>query len=148
MQVRIARFHNVFGPLTEWQGDRAKAPAALCRKVLQSSGEIEIYGDGAQTRSFLYVSEAVQGIHRLMASDFSGPVNLGSDRMVTINQLVSIIADIDNKDLIVNHISGPLGVRGRNSDNRLVLEKLGWQPQDLLEPGLRDTYEWIRSLQP
>ena len=148
LTVRIARFHNVFGPLTEWQGDRAKAPAALCRKVLQSHGKIDIYGDGEQTRSFLYVSEAVEGIHRLMAGDFQGPVNLGSDRMVTINQLVSIIAAIDGKQLSVNHIAGPLGVRGRNSDNRLVLEKLGWQPQDCLEQGLRETYEWIRSIRP
>ena len=146
LQVSIARFHNVFGPLSEWQSDRAKAPAALCRKVLESQGEIEIYGDGAQTRSFLYISEALDGVQRLMDSDFSGPINIGSDRMVTINQLVDIICSIAGKEIKVNHIPGPLGVRGRNSDNRLILDKLGWAPSDQLEQGLRCTYEWIKSV--
>jgi len=131
--------------LSEWQSDRAKAPAALCRKVLESQGEIEIYGDGAQTRSFLYISEALDGVQRLMDSDFSGPINIGSDRMVTINQLVDIICSIAGKEIKVNHIPGPLGVRGRNSNNQLIRAKLGWAPEDLLESGLRETYEWIKS---
>ena len=146
IQVRIARFHNVFGPLGDWQTDRAKAPAALCRKVLESQGEIEIYGDGEQTRSFLYITEAIEGTHRLMASELSEPVNLGSDRMVTINHLVDMICAIAGKQVKVNHIEGPLGVRGRNSNNQLIRAKLGWAPEDLLESGLRETYEWIKSV--
>jgi len=130
MDVRIARFHNIFGPEGSWNDGREKAPAALCRKIAEApqGGEIEIWGDGLQTRSFLYIDECLEGVHRLMESDFAGPVNIGSEEMVSINQLADMIMDIAGKKLTVKHISGPLGVRGRNSDNRLIEEKLGWKP--------------------
>ena len=141
-KVRIARYHNIFGPEGTWTGGREKAPAAMCRKVTEASdgGAIEIWGDGNQTRSFLYVSECVEGTVRLMRSSFEGPVNIGSDEMVTINQLADMIA---GKRLEKRHIPGPLGVRGRNSDNRLIEEKLGWRPSEPLSSGLALTYEWI-----
>lgn len=142
--VRIARFHNIFGPLGTWDGGREKAPAAICRKVIESSGEIEIWGDGTQTRSFLYVDECVEGVRRLMESDFIGPVNIGSDEMVTINQLVDYACEIGGKKLARMHIAGPLGVKGRNSDNRLIKEKLDWAPSQPLRQGLTQTYEWIK----
>ena len=125
--VHIARFHNIFGPEGTWTGGREKAPAALCRKVAETpdGGEIEIWGDGEQTRSFLYVDECIEAVHRLMDSDFSGPVNIGSEEMVTINQLAQMIMRIAGKKLTIKHILGPLGVRGRNSDNRLISEKAG-----------------------
>ena len=147
MQNRVARFHNIFGPEGTWQGGKEKAPAAICRKVAmaQNGGEIEIWGDGLQTRSFLYVDECIEGVLRLTRSDFQGPVNIGSEEMVTINQLVDLIADIAGKKVSKNHISGPTGVRGRNSDNRLVKEKLGWQPSQLLKTGLEATYAWIEQ---
>lgn len=145
LEVRIARFHNIFGPLGTWQGGREKAPAAICRKVAEAEdgGEIEIWGDGEQTRSFLYVDECIEGVRRLMESDFSGPVNIGSEEMVTINQLVDYVAEISGKKINKKHIDGPLGVRGRNSDNKLIQEKLNWKPSQPLVEGLKKTYSWI-----
>lgn len=145
--VRVARFHNIFGPLGTWDGGREKAPAAICRKVSQASDgdEIEIWGDGKQTRSFLFVDECVDGIRRLMESDFTGPVNIGSDEMVTINQLVEYVSNIAGKTLVKKHIPGPLGVAGRNSDNNLIKEKLGWAPTQPLMVGLAETYKWINE---
>ena len=147
MQVRVARFHNIFGPLGTWCGGREKSPAAMCRKVAETrdGGEIEIWGDGEQTRSFLYVDECLEGIGRLMDSGFAGPVNIGSDEMVTINQLVAMAMEIAGKRLTVRHIAGPLGVRGRTSDNRLIAEKLGWRPSRPLREGMARTYEWIAA---
>jgi GDP-D-mannose 3',5'-epimerase len=145
LDVRIARFHNIFGPLGTWQGGKEKAPAAICRKVISAKDEIEIWGDGEQTRSFLYIDECVEGIRHLMNGDFLGPVNLGSEEMVTINQLVDIACSIEGKNLKKKHISGPTGVRGRNSDNRLIQEKLGWEPNYPLSKGLETTYQWIKS---
>ena len=145
LPVRIARFHNIYGPLGTWQGGKEKAPAAICRKVLVAKDEIEIWGDGEQTRSFLYIDECIEGIRRLMASDFTGPVNLGSEEMVTINQLVDIACAIENKTLNKKHIEGPLGVRGRNSDNKLIGEKLGWKPNYSLVKGIENTYAWIKT---
>ena len=145
MTNRIARFHNIFGPEGTWQGGKEKAPAAICRKVAQAKtgGDIEIWGDGLQTRSFLYIDECLEGVVRLTRSEFEGPVNIGSEEMVTINQLVDVVADIAGKSIKKTHIPGPLGVRGRNSDNRLIGEKLGWKPSAALRSGLELTYSWI-----
>jgi GDP-D-mannose 3',5'-epimerase len=145
--VRIARFHNIFGPDGTWDGGKEKAPAALCRKVAQApeGGEIEIWGDGMQTRSFLYVDECVEGVRRLMESDFTGPVNIGSEEMVTINQLAELVMQVAGKKLSIRHIKGPLGVRGRTSDNRLIFEKLGWRPSRPLTEGLEKTYTWVAA---
>jgi GDP-D-mannose 3', 5'-epimerase len=145
VEVRVARFHNIFGPEGTWRGGREKAPAALCRKIAEAreGGEIEIWGDGEQTRSFLYVDECVDGVRRLMQSDFAGPVNIGSEEMVTINQLAAMIMKIAGKSLNIRHIPGPLGVRGRNSDNHLIRAKLGWAPGRPLREGLESTYSWI-----
>lgn len=145
--VRVARFHNIFGVEGTWSGGKEKAPAAMCRKIAEApaGGEIEIWGDGKQTRSFLYVDECVEGIRRLMDSSFTGPVNIGSEEMVTINHLAEIIMDIAQKPLSIRHIPGPLGVRGRNSDNRLIQEKLGWQPTEPLRKGLEKTYSWVSA---
>jgi nucleoside-diphosphate-sugar epimerase len=143
IDVRIARFHNIYGPEGTWIGGKEKAPAAICRKVLLADNSIEIWGDGTQTRSFLYIDECVEGIRRLMDSDFQGPVNIGSDEMVTINQLVDIACLVGNRELRKNHIEGPLGVKGRNSDNNLIQEKLGWSPNYPLEKGIEKTYLWI-----
>lgn len=145
MRNRVARYHNIFGPEGTWDGGKEKAPAAVCRKVAQATngGEVEIWGDGTQTRSFLFIDECLEGTIRLTRSDFEGPVNVGSQEMVTINQLVDIVADIAGKKLHKKHIPGPLGVRGRNSDNRLIEEKLGWKPSATLRSGLEKTYEWI-----
>jgi GDP-D-mannose 3', 5'-epimerase len=147
IQVRIARFHNIFGPLGTWRGGREKAPAALCRKVVEinGDGEIEIWGDGKQTRSFLYIDECVEGVRRLMESEFTGPVNIGSEEMVTIDNLALMIGRIAGKRVNLRHISGPLGVRGRNSDNRLLFQKLGWAPSRPLADGLAKTYQWIEE---
>jgi nucleoside-diphosphate-sugar epimerase len=147
LQTRVARYHNIFGPLGSWTGGREKSPAALCRKVAEAKdgGEIEIWGDGKQTRSFLYVDECLEGSTRLLRSDFTGPVNIGSDEMVTINQLADLAMDIAGKKLTIKHIPGPLGVRGRNSDNRLIEEKLGWKPSWPLRRGLEKTYAWIEE---
>ena len=146
VQVRVARFHNIFGPEGTWKGGREKAPAAICRKVAEAPdrGEIEIWGDGCQTRSFLYIDECVDGIRRLMESDFTGPVNIGSNEMVSINQLAYLVMDVAHKKLSLHHVPGPLGVRGRNSDNRLIAQKLGWSPSRPLREGLEKTYSWIQ----
>ena len=145
LDVRCARYHNIFGPEGTWDGGREKAPAALCRKVAatEDGGEIEIWGDGEQTRSFLYVDECVEGTLRLMRSGWTGPVNIGSEEMVSINDLAKVIMDIAGKSLSLNHIEGPLGVRGRNSDNRLIRKRLGWEPEFSLRRGLEQTYPWI-----
>ena len=145
LPVRIARFHNIFGEYGTYTGGREKAPAAICRKICEAKdGEaIEVFGDGTQTRSFLYVDECVEGILRLMNSDFEGPVNIGSEEMVTINQLVDIVTNISGKNIKKKHIDGPTGVKGRNSDNTLIYEKLGWKPTLPLEKGLRIVYKWI-----
>jgi len=147
LEVHIARFHNIFGPEGTWQGGREKAPAAMCRKVAETAagGEIEIWGDGLQTRSFLYIDECLEGVCRLMASGFEGPVNIGSEEMVTINQLAEMAMAIAGKKLSIKHIKGPLGVRGRNSDNRLIREKLGWAPSRPLREGMEKTYMWIAA---
>jgi nucleoside-diphosphate-sugar epimerase len=145
IEIRIARFHNIFGPEGTWSGGREKAPAALCRKIAETSpnGEIEIWGDGEQTRSFLYIDECIEGVRRLMESDCTEPVNIGSEEMVTINQLAQIIMDIAGRKLKLRHIPGPLGVRGRNSDNRLIAARLRWKPSKPLRDGLERTYRWI-----
>jgi nucleoside-diphosphate-sugar epimerase len=147
INVRIARFHNIFGPEGTYKGGREKAPAALCRKVAEApnGGEIEIWGDGEQTRSFLYIDECLEGVLRLMNSDFLGPVNIGSDEMISINNLAKMIMEIAGKNLQIKHIPGPLGVRGRNSDNTLIKEKLGWAPSKPLREGIEKTYYWIES---
>ncbi len=147
LEVHVARFHNIFGPEGTWQGGREKAPAAICRKVAEApdGGEIEIWGDGKQTRSFLYIDECLEGVRRLMESSFAGPVNVGSEQMVTINRLAEMAMNIAGKKLRIKHIPGPLGVRGRNSDNRLIAEELGWAPSRSLEEGLATTYKWIDS---
>jgi GDP-D-mannose 3',5'-epimerase len=145
MKNHVARYHNIFGPEGTWRGGREKVPAALCRKIAEAEngGSIEIWGDGEQTRSFLYIDACVEGSLRLMDSEFEGPVNIGSEEMVSINQLAGLIMDIAGKKLSINHIPGPLGVRGRNSDNRLIREKLGWEPNYQLAEGLEKTYRWI-----
>ena len=145
MECRVARYHNIFGPEGTWDGGKEKAPAAVCRKIAmaRSGDAIDIWGDGLQTRSFLYVDECLEGSLRLLRSGFEGPVNIGSEEMVTINQLVQLVADISGKTIEINHIDGPTGVRGRNSDNRLIHEKLGWAPSMTLKAGLEKTYGWI-----
>ena len=147
VQVRVARFHNIFGPEGTWCGGREKAPAAMCRKVAETpdGGEFEVWGDGLQTRSFLYVDECVEGVRRLVESDFAGPVNIGSEEMVTINELARVVMSIAGKKLSLRPIAGPLGVRGRNSDNRLIRERLGWEPSCGLRKGLEQTYRWIAA---
>ncbi len=144
-QVRVARYHNIFGPEGTWFGGREKAPAAICRKVAEApeTGEIEIWGDGEQTRSFLYIDECVEATLRLMRSDFSGPVNVGSEEMVSINRLVELVMRTARKNLRIRHIPGPTGVRGRNSHNELIQRMLGWAPSASLEAGIRETYPWI-----
>jgi GDP-D-mannose 3',5'-epimerase len=147
LDVRVARFHNIFGPEGTWTGGKEKAPAAISRKIAETTtGEIEVWGDGKQTRSFLYIDECLAGIRRLMDSKtFRGPVNIGSEEMVSINQLVEMVAKIANKNIKMNHIPGPLGVRGRNSDNHLIKEKLGWAPSQPLRVGMALTYKWIQQ---
>jgi GDP-D-mannose 3',5'-epimerase len=158
LDVRVARFHNIFGPQGTWTGGKEKAPAAMCRKVAEvvTEGSIEVWGDGLQTRSFLYVDECVEAVIRLMKSDFKGPVNIGSEEMVSINALAQIAIDISGKNVKINNISGknfiekygfkcPIGVRGRNSDNKLYREKVGWEVSQPLIEGMKKTYEWINS---
>lgn len=147
LNVRIARFHNIFGPLGSWNDGREKAPAALCRKIAlaEAGGAIDMWGDGSQTRSFLYIDECLEGVLRLTRSDFVGPVNIGSDEMVSLKQFAQMIMEVAGKTVRINHIPGPLGVRGRNSDNRLIQEKLGWAPNAPLRQGLEQTYQWIRT---
>lgn len=145
IDCRIGRFHNVFGEYGTWRGGREKAPAAICRKVAEAEdgGTILIFGDGEQARSFLHASEAVEAVSRLMASDFKGPVNIGSSEMVTINQLVAVVSEIAGKKLTVEHVPGPIGVLGRNSHNGLIEEKLKWKPTASLRDGLAKTYPWV-----
>lgn len=145
MQCRIARYHNIFGPEGTWQGGKEKAPAAICRKVaLANDGdEIEVWGDGLQTRSFLYIDECLEGTVRLLRSGFEGPVNIGSEEMISINDLASMVIDISGKELEIKNVDGPEGVRGRNSDNRLIRQKLGWAPSEPLKEGMKKTYNWI-----
>lgn len=146
IDVKIARFHNIYGPLGTYKGGKEKAPAAICRKVLESDGSIEIWGDGSQTRSFLYIDECIEGVRRLMDSNFSGPVNIGSDEMVTINQLVDLAEKFANIKLKRNYkLDAPLGVRGRNSCNKLIKEELDWAPDFPLERGLKLTFDWIKE---
>lgn len=144
MQCRVGRYHNIFGPEGTWTGGKEKAPAAVCRKVAESKdGSIEIWGDGEQTRSFLYVDECLEGTLRLARSTFAGPVNIGSSEMVSINQLARMVMDISGRKLKVVHVPGPLGVRGRNSHNELIEKMLGWKPTASLHQGLEKTYAWI-----
>lgn len=145
INVRVARFHNIFGIQGTWEGGKEKAPAAMCRKVCEArdGGEIEVWGDGKQTRSFLYVDECVEGIRRLMESDFMGPVNIGSEEMISINDFAKMVIDISGKNISIKNIKGPTGVRGRNSDNHIIQQKLGWQPSLPLRKGMEKTYRWI-----
>jgi GDP-D-mannose 3', 5'-epimerase len=147
MNCRVARFHNIFGPEGTWTGGREKAPAAVCRKVVsaRNNGAIEIWGDGKQTRSFLYIDECLEGVVRLMRSSFTGPVNIGSEEMVTINQLAEMVIKISGKRLSITNVPGPEGVRGRRSDNRLIKAKLGWEPSEKLVLGIQKTYAWINK---
>jgi nucleoside-diphosphate-sugar epimerase len=147
LDIRIGRFHNIFGPQGTYKGGKEKAPAALCRKIVEAKdgGSIEIWGDGKQTRSFLYIDECLEAVERLMNSNYIYPINIGSDEMVTINDLAQKIISIANKKISLNHIDGPLGVRGRNSDNKLIKEKLNWAPNQKLEDGLSKTYQWIKK---
>ena len=142
---KVARYHNIFGPHGTWDGGREKAPAAICRKVASAKNgdEIEVWGDGKQTRSFLYIDECIEGSKKLMRSDFSGPVNIGSEEMIAINDLVKLVIDISGKSLKIKNIPGPVGVRGRNSDNNLIYKKLNWKPSMSLKSGLEKTFDWI-----
>jgi len=144
MNVRIARYHNIFGPEGTWKGGKEKAPAAICRKVIESTGDsIDIWGDGQQTRSFLYIDECVEATCRLMQSDFTGPVNIGSEEMIKINDLAKMAIRISGKQIKINNVPGPVGVRGRNSDNKLYFEKIGWKTSKSLYLGMLETYMWI-----
>jgi nucleoside-diphosphate-sugar epimerase len=147
LPVRIARYHNIFGPEGAWQGGKEKAPAAICRKVAEAAegGEVELWGDGQQTRSFLYIDECIEGTIRLARSDRTGPYNIGSDEMVTIDRLVDLAAEVAGKSVGKRHVAGPTGVRGRNSDNRLIAAELGWRPRQPLRAGLASTYTWIAA---
>ena len=147
LKVRVARFHNVFGPFGSWKDGREKAPAAICRKVAmaEDGGEIEVWGDGKQTRSFLYIEECLEAVRRFMDSDFSGPLNIGSEEMVSIDQLVNYVIEISGKTLRKRYVEGPMGVRGRSSDNTLIRKMLGWSPSMPLKEGLRKTYAWIEG---
>jgi GDP-D-mannose 3', 5'-epimerase len=149
IETRVVRFHNIFGPLGTWNGGREKAPAAICRKVaiakLTGNPVVEIWGDGEQTRSFCYIDDCVKGIHRLMRSDYHQPINLGQERLVTINQLAEIVAVIAGVAIEKRHASGPIGVRGRNSDNTLLRKVVGWEPEISLEEGLARTYRWVEE---
>ena len=157
LDVRVARFHNIFGPQGTWEGGKEKAPAAMCRKAAESNGELEVWGDGLQTRSFLYIDECIEAILRFTRQDkFSGPVNIGSEEMVTINQLAGMAIQLSGKDIKINNIEGqkfldkygfkcPVGVRGRNSDNKLYNEKMGWVPELSLLHGMKETFKWINK---
>ena len=145
LPIRIGRFHNIFGPYGSWNNGKEKAPAAVCRKVAENETSIEIWGDGEQTRSFLYVDECVEAILKFMQSDFNGPMNIGSDEMVSINQLASMVMQVANKNLSIINKPGPQGVRGRNSDNTLIFEKLNWKPSEPLIKGIEQTYTWIKN---
>jgi len=148
LDVRIGRFHNIYGPYGSWNNGKEKAPAAICRKVAEcpDGGSIEIWGDGKQTRSFLYIDECLEAIRRLVNSDFTGPVNIGSEEMITINGLAELVIKISNKNITIKNISGPIGVRGRNSDNNLIFKKLNWKPDAPLQEGINKTFNWINSI--
>jgi GDP-D-mannose 3',5'-epimerase len=145
LPVRIARFHNIYGPYGSWNNGKEKAPAAICRKVAEAedNGFIEVWGDGKQTRSFLFIDECLEAVRRLMESDFTGPVNIGSEEMVSINELANLVIGLSGKNVKIKNCPGPEGVRGRNSDNSLIFEKLGWKPNSPLKDGITKTYEWI-----
>ena len=145
MNCKVVRFHNIFGPLGAWTGGKERAPAAVCRKVAEApdGGSIEIWGDGKQTRSFLYIDECLEACQRLVASDFAGPVNIGSEEMIAINDLARMAINMSGKSLTIRNIPGPEGVRGRNSDNRLLREKLNWEPSQPLSVGIKATYDWV-----
>jgi nucleoside-diphosphate-sugar epimerase len=146
MQNKVARFHNIFGPYGTWDGGKEKFPAAVCRKIAKANDgdEIEIWGDGEQTRSFLYIDDCIEGVRHLMNSEtFHGPVNIGADQMISINDTVDLVAQIAGKTIRKKHIDGPTGVRGRNSNNELIEEKLNWRPSQNLKEGLKETYRWI-----
>lgn len=147
IDVKIARFHNIFGPLGTWDGGREKAPAAICRKVAEAEdgGIVEVWGDGKQTRSFLIIDECIEGVRRLMESDLSGPFNIGSDEMISIQDFTKMVIDISGKNLTIKNIDGPTGVKGRNSDNAMIREKLGWAPSKPLRKGVEETYKWIEE---
>jgi nucleoside-diphosphate-sugar epimerase len=149
ISTRTVRFHNIFGPLGTWEGGREKAPAAMCRKVayakLTGNHVVEVWGDGEQTRSFCFIDDCVEGIHRLMESNYHEPLNLGQDRLISINDLARMVAKIAGIDVELKHIPGPMGVRGRNSDNTRLREVLGWEPRISLEEGMRRTYLWIED---
>ena len=147
MECRVARFHNIFGPEGTWRGGKEKAPAALCRKVAEAEDGsfIEVWGDGEQTRSFLFIDECLEGTTRLLRSNFEGPVNIGSDEMISINDLAKMIVDLSGKNLHIRNMPGPEGVRGRNSDNRLIFKKLNWKPTSPLEQGILKTFTWINE---
>jgi GDP-D-mannose 3', 5'-epimerase len=148
IEVRIARFHNIFGPKGTWTGGKEKAPAAMCRKTAEAKNgdAIEVWGDGKQTRSFLYIDECIEGVRRLMNSSFIGPVNIGSEEMLSINDFAKMAIDISGKQLTIKNIPGPTGVKGRNSDNRLIKEKLNWAPSQPLKKGMELTYAWIKQM--
>lgn len=145
IRVRIARFHNIYGPLGSWNNGKEKAPAAICRKVLESTGTVEVWGPGNQTRSFLYIDECIKGINKLVDSDYDKPINLGSSRMISINDLVRLTARISDKEITIINVKGPVGVMGRNSDNTLIREVLDWHPDEDLEFGIKKTYDWIKG---
>ena len=147
LNVKVARFHNIFGPQGTWTNGKEKAPAAMCRKASEAEdgAAIEVWGDGKQTRSFLYIDECLEGVRRLMESDFSGPVNIGSEEMISINDFAKMAIEISGKNLTINNITGPTGVRGRNSDNDLIREKLGWSPSQPLRVGMEKTFHWINE---
>ena len=148
IDTKIARLHNIFGPMGTYDGGREKAPAAICRKVvIAGEGDtIEVWGDGKQTRSFLYVDECVEGLRRLMQSDIVGPINVGSEEMISINDFTKLIISISGKDIKIKNIDGPLGVRGRNSDNKLIKKLLGWEPTEKLETGIKKLYQWLENI--
>lgn len=145
MVCRVARFHNIYGPYGTWKGGREKAPAALCRKVIEAKDFIEVWGDGNQTRSFTYIDDCVEGVLRIMASEVNQPLNLGSTEMVSINEMVHMVQDIESKNIPIKYVEGPQGVRGRNSDNTLIKQELGWEPTIPLRDGLVKTYQWIKE---
>ncbi len=145
LNVRVARFHNIFGPEGTYKGGREKAPAAMCRKAIESDGIMEVWGTGHQTRSFLYIDDCVDAVRLLMQSDFTGPVNIGSEEMVTINELAKMAIDISGESIQIKNIHGPVGVMGRNSNNDLIREKLGWEPKYSLRQGMEKTFQWIKS---
>lgn len=145
IRARIARFHNIFGPLGSWNNGKEKSPAALCRKVAMSNGEIEVWGPGTQTRSFLFIEECIEGIHKIMDSDYEFPLNLGSERIISINDLAKLIASRAGKEITIKNVDGPLGVMGRTSHNKLIEETIGWRPDENLEYGIDKTYAWINE---